>query len=324
MPPHDLKSVYLITGTDRPKIARAIRRLRDRFGEDALEHLSAFEASGDDVVAACNAMGLFAGGGLLVLVDAVERWKAADVKAVASYTTSPSPETVLVLVGDNVKPDSTLGKACAKAGEVLVYDVAKRKLPEWVGEQFKLLGAQADAATCRTLVELVGEDLDELTSEVQKLVSWAGGEPISERDVHLLAAGRAEATVFQLTDAWGARNPAAALAAAESLLERGHDANRLSAMLASHVGRVAECRRWAAEGLSSRDAAGRMRKSPFYVQKLYAQAGNFSADELRDVTVRLAELDHALKGGSRLAGELELERAIVDICAAGSPAAATA
>ena len=29
--------------------------------------------------------------------------------------------------------------------------------------------------------------------------------------------------------------------------------------------------------------------------------------------IRLAELDHALKGGSRLANELELERALVDI-----------
>jgi hypothetical protein len=34
---------------------------------------------------------------------------------------------------------------------------------------------------------------------------------------------------------------------------------------------------------------------------------------LRDVTMRLADLDHALKGGSRLAPELELERALIDV-----------
>jgi hypothetical protein len=40
---------------------------------------------------------------------------------------------------------------------------------------------------------------------------------------------------------------------------------------------------------------------------------NFSGAELDDALIRLAELDHALKGGSRLANELELERALVDI-----------
>ena len=40
---------------------------------------------------------------------------------------------------------------------------------------------------------------------------------------------------------------------------------------------------------------------------------NFTSDELRDITVRLARLDHALKGGSRLAPDLELERALIAI-----------
>ena len=220
MAPSDLKPVYLVTGSDRPKIARALRRLRDRFGEDALEHLTAFETSGEDVVAACNAMGLFAGDGRLVIVDEVERWKAADAKAVAEYLSAPSPETVLVLVGEELKPDSALGKACAKAGQVLVFDVAKHKLPEWVAEQFKLAGAQADSAACRTLVELVGEDLDELSSEVQKLTSWAAGEPIGARDVEAPRGRPRRDDHLRADRRVGRRDPAAALAAAESLLER--------------------------------------------------------------------------------------------------------
>ena len=74
-------------------------------------------------------MGLFATGGRLVLVDEVERWKAADAKAVADYLAAPAPETVLALVGEELRKDSPLAKACAKAGEVLVYEVSKRELP---------------------------------------------------------------------------------------------------------------------------------------------------------------------------------------------------
>ena len=57
----ELKPVYLFTGSDRPKIALALQRLRGRIGEDAIEQLQAAEASGEDAVAACNALGLFGG-----------------------------------------------------------------------------------------------------------------------------------------------------------------------------------------------------------------------------------------------------------------------
>ena len=43
---------------------------------------------------------------------------------------------------------------------------------------------------------------------------------MTEADVELLVALRAETTVFALTDAWGKRDTASALAAVESLLER--------------------------------------------------------------------------------------------------------
>jgi hypothetical protein len=57
------------------------------------------------------------------------------------------------------------------------------------------------------------------------------------------------------------------------------------------------------------------------VRKALAHAENYSRDELDEAVVRLAELDAALKGATRLAGELELERALIDITRAPEPAA---
>jgi DNA polymerase III subunit delta len=316
--PNELKPVYLLTGSDRPKIARALRRLRDRIGEDAVEQLSARETSGGEAVAAANALGLFAGGGRLVIVDEVERWKAADVKELAAYLSSPSPETVLALVAGELKADSALAKACAKAGEILSYDVPKRKLPEWVGEQFARLGATADRDACRVLVELVGDNLDELTSEIEKLATWAGGTAVGAHDVEEISAGRAETSIFALSDAWGRRDVAAVLAAAEARLERSDrprsvELTRLVGLLVNHVGRVRACQALAAEGVTARDAASRLKMHPFAAEKAFGQARNFTTVELEDAVVRLARLDHAIKGGSRLAPDLELERALVEV-----------
>jgi DNA polymerase III subunit delta len=295
-----------------------VRRLRDRIGADSTEHVSARDASGADVVAICNSLGLFIGEGRLVIVDEPEKWKAADVKDLVAYLAAPAPATVLALVAEEMKGDSALAKAVAKSGQVLTYDVPKRKLPEWVAEQFARGGARADADACRALIDIVGDDLDELTTEIDKLATWAAGEPVTVRDVEQLAAGRAETSIFSLTDAWGRRDVAAVLRSAEEIMERSHRARsselmRIIASLVNHVGRVSRCRKLAEEGVRPRDAASQLKMHPFAAEKAFAQAANFSAEELADAIVRLAELDAASKGGSRLPADLELERALVDV-----------
>jgi DNA polymerase-3 subunit delta len=313
----DLKPVYLIAGTDRPKIDTALERLRARFAAEAVEAASAIDTSGEAAAALCNAGSLF-GDARLVLVTEADRWKAADVKALQAYLAAPAPATTLALVAGEIKKDSPLAKACAKVGDLLVYDVPKRNLAGWVAERFRQLGVPAEPEACAALVQLVGDDPQALASEIDKLATWAAGEPIGEREVEELAVAFAETPSFALTDAWGRRDPAAVLEASETILERESKPRRdtsarLAATLGSHVTRVRACRRLAAEGIRPRDAAGRLKMHPFYAEKLFAQSERFSEQELGAALVRLARLDLALKGESRLTAELELQRALADV-----------
>lgn len=332
------QSVYLLTGSDRPKIDTALRRLRRHFASESIEVVSALDVSGEAAVGLCNAGSLF-GDARLVVVEEVDGrrgddgrrrggWKAADVEAVASYLASPSPSTVLALVGEEVKKATALWKACSKSGRVLEYAVEKKRLAAWVAEQFRQRGARAEPEACAAMVQLVGEDLRALALEVDKLATWAGGEPIGEREVEALVASSADAPVFLLTDAWVARDAARALDASETIFEREpkprrDTAARLAGALGSHVGRIRSVTRLSADGVSPKDAAGTLRLHPFYTQKLYAQAEAFSPEELESAVVRLAALDGALKGQSRLASDLEVQRALVDLTArpgSGGPA----
>jgi DNA polymerase III subunit delta len=253
-----------------------------------------------------------------VIVDGVEAWKAADVKEIEAYLDAPAPTTVLALIGDGVKKDSALAKAVAKVGEVHVYEVGKKQLPEWVGEQFARLGAPIDRDACRALVEAVGDDVGDLASEIQKLATWANGEQITRAHVEELAVGRAETPIFAVTDAWGQRDVAATLRSTESLLDRTHRTRsgellRLVASLTGHVGRVRKISRLSDEGVRSSEIASRLKMHPFVADKAAKQARNFSPDELAQATVRLADLDAGAKGGSRLPPELQLERTLVEI-----------
>jgi DNA polymerase-3 subunit delta len=292
----ELRPVYLLTGTDRPKIGRALRRLRTRFGDESVEVLTAETVSGEDVVAALNSLGLFAAGRLIV-IQGVEKWKKADAEALAAYLADPVAGTVLALVVGELGKDDALGKLVAKrGGEVLAYDVPKPKDPSvWVRGEFARLGAQATDDAARRLVEIAGDDIA-LVEE--------------------LAVPLTEAPTWALSDAWGARDVGGVLAACEAELEKGVEPFLIAVRLAAQVGLVRAVQALADEGLGAREIAGRLKKHEFRCRKALGHAERYSRDELDAAIVRLAELDAALKGASRVSNELELERALLEITAA--------
>lgn len=322
------KPVYLITGSDRPKIQTALARLRAHFLPEATEISSAVETSGDEVAALCNAGSLFGDARLVVVTEVDGRadgdgrrkggWKAADVDAVVGYLASPAPATVLALVAEELKSSSALWKACAKSGQVLAFEVVKKELSAWVAGRFRDRGARAEADAVAALIALVGDDPVALESEIDKVATWAGDEPIGEREVEALVAPNADLPIYELTEAWSARDSARALAVSETLFERDSrprrdGAARLGGALGGHLGRLRSLKRLGAEGVTPGDAAARLKLHPYRAKKLAAQAEGFSEDELDSAVVRLAALDGALKGQSRLAPDLELQRTLVDL-----------
>lgn len=322
-----LLPVYLLTGSDRPKVVRALRRLRSRFGDESIEYLAADTAGGADAVAACNALGLFAGGdgGRLVIVEAAERWRKADVDVVTEYLADPVPGAVLALVTGEPPRSDALAKAVSAVGRVLSYEAPKlRDLPAWVRTQFEGLGGAIEPDAARKLVEIVGDDLVALATEADKITIWAGGHPISRADVEALATPAREAAAWALTDAWGDREAGALLAAAEAELER-REPFAIAVRLAAHVTLVRAVKVLAAEGVAAREIAKRLRLHEFRVRKAVGHADRYSQEELDGAVIRLAALDAALKGASRLSGAHELTRALSELTEpARAPARQTA
>jgi DNA polymerase III subunit delta len=326
----ELKPAYVVSGDDRPKVEHALERLRARFGLEAVERLvvpGGDGVSGADVVATCNA-GSLLGDARLVLVTEVDGrrgdwgrlaggWKAADIQAIADYLRSPAPGTVLCLVGEELKADSPLGKAVARVGDVLVYDVG-RNVEGWIATRFRERGVEIERDACHVLMEIVGDDKLTLGLEIDKLATWADGEPLGVDEVRRLATPSREEAPWALTDAWGRRDLAGALTVMENELEHRpraarEEAPRLSGQLAGHLAKLSAMKRLLEDGVQAKEAAAKLGMKPYPAQKLAKQADGFSVEELRDASIRLARLDHALKGGSRHAPELELQLAIADL-----------
>ena len=290
-----LKSVYLITGSDRPKIARAppaACALRPGGRRAALGG----DASGADAVAACNALGLFGGpaGGRLVIVEGVERWRKADVEAVESYLGEPVEGRCSRSSRTGVR-GSPLAELVEKAGTSSLRRPEAEQPPALGAGEFKRLGIRPTRDAGRALVEIVGEDTMALSSEIEKLAAWAGGEPSARADVEGLAApareqrhGRSPTPGARAICRLSSKRPSSPSRTTTS---------RSSSPSASHRTSVA-CAR---PRPSRRKGSARASRRPAEDQGLPRPKGaparrRYSRDELDAALVRLAELDAALKG----------------------------
>ncbi len=179
-----LQPVYLLAGTDRPKVVRALRRLRSHFPEESVDVLTAPPTSAVEAAAACNALGLFGGGGRLVVVEGVENWGEPDVKAIEAYLADASPGAVLALWAHQTPKSGALAALVAKRGQVLSYDVPRPRSPSaWVVAEFKRLGLDVDADAARALVDIVGDDVLTLV-ERDREDRDLGRRPADRRERH--------------------------------------------------------------------------------------------------------------------------------------------
>ena len=326
----ELAPAYLITGNDLPKVETALERLRRRFDPGAIERLVAGKGgvSGADVVAACNA-GTLLSGERLVLVTHVDGqrgefdrlaggWKADDIEEVVGYLRDPAPGTVLCLVAEELKKDAPLAKAVAKVGTVLAWEIGKKEAVAWVAEGFRARGVKAGGDACKALLEIVGEDKLVLAREIDKLATWAAGEPIGVEEVQRLATPFGDAQPWDLTDALGKRDVRTALAIVEATYarsprQRTAEAAAFSFRLGQHLARLSRMKTLLEAGVAPEEGGKSLGLKPYPAKQLAKQAEALSPEELHDGVVRFARLDYALKGGSRLAPDLELQLAVTDV-----------
>ncbi|MGN6380054.1 MAG: DNA polymerase III subunit delta [Gaiellales bacterium] len=310
----ELKPAYLIAGSDWPKVDAATARLRARFAEESVEQITVGGEHDADVVAACNALGLL-GGPRLVLVRGAEELDEPRAAAIVDYLRSPTPDTCLALFGGaGIDSKGALAKAVEAVGDVRFFDAPDRKQAvDWVVKRFADLGVRCPPGVARRLVERAGEDTGELALEVEKVATYAGAEQLEPDDVDALVPAASDVKPWEITDAWGRRDGAAMIALALADLDRADEVSRLVATLSAHVRKVRRAASLVEAGAGQADVAKQLGLKPYPAQKLVAQARQFELKELSAAIVRLADLDMAVKGASRMDSRFELELALADI-----------
>ena len=205
-------------------------------------------------------MGLFGGDGRLVLVDDVDKWKAADVKELPPISLRPRPETVLALVADELKSDSALAKARREGRRRADLRRAEEEAARVGGGAVRALRRQGASPTRAVR----SSRLSATTSRrcrTRSTSSRPGPGPTRSRrrmSRRWRPAGPRRRSSRSPTRGGARRRRDAP--PTEELMDRSHRARsgelmRIISSMVGHVGRVRRCQRLAEEGVRPRDAA---------------------------------------------------------------------
>jgi DNA polymerase-3 subunit delta len=140
-----------------------------------------------------------------------------DVRAqLERYLESPAPDTVLVLVALAGTKEE---REFSHATQLTVSSPTGDGFGAWVVEHVRdVHGASITSKAVQLLEESVGRDTVLLASEIDKLVSYAGGQMIDDAAVSAVTGIRRGKTLGDLLDAVAARNAGAALGLIEDVL----------------------------------------------------------------------------------------------------------
>ncbi|MFH1171441.1 MAG: DNA polymerase III subunit delta [bacterium] len=197
-------------------------------------------------------------------------------------------------------PGATLWQSLATAAKVESFPPLEGSaLTAWYRHEIEQRGGTIEKTALQQLLRLVGQDLWKASSEIDKLVHYSLGQPITEAAIDQLLTAPFDENIFLLTDALGQRDVATALRLLEGQFQNGAEPLYVLRMLAWHVRNLLGVRSLLDEGTANpRTIARDLGLHPFVAQKAIRQVSAFTLDDLRSLYRSILEIDQTIKSRS--------------------------
>ena len=310
--------LYLLCGDEPYLVERAVKTLLDRAVDPGFRdfNLNVFygnECKGDEVFSAAQTLPMFAEL-RVVLVKKGGDLSAAAMEVLLPYLQDPSPSTCLILQAEKVDGRKKFYAEFKKRGEVVEFKRPyENQLGPYVRDEVRAAGKKIDSAAAELLAYLVGNNLQELVSQIEKLCVYCGKkELIGVAEVKAIVSDTKVESVFEFTDALGAKDAGRALRMLTTLLGDGEAPLRILGGVARHYRQLWQVRELLDRKIPSGDMAKASGINPYFLKKVMDQARNYKVSELKLVFERMLELDLAFKSGGM--EDALFERFVMESC----------
>jgi DNA polymerase-3 subunit delta len=297
---------YIFHGDDDHSQRETLAETLAKLGDPAMISLNTtqFEAnvSFAQLRQACDAMPFLADK-RVVIVHNLLSGKADYVKELAAYLPNlPETTRLFFLESSKLSAAHKLVKLAESGGNGFGKQFDRpqgAQLERWARQRVESKGGKISPRALNALAVNVGNDLQMLENEIEKLVLYrlADGQPIEMEDVALLCPHLAEANIFELVDALGQMNGRAAARLLQQKINEGAEPFGLFGMFIRQFRLLIQVKELADQGEKPPAIAKALRLHNFVAGKLHQQSQRFSMSQLEQIYARLLEIDLGVKTG---------------------------
>ncbi|MCL4502226.1 MAG: DNA polymerase III subunit delta [Deltaproteobacteria bacterium] len=289
-----LKPLYVFYGDEEFLMDRALARLEqgltDQWGEAPAKVVrESHEIELPEFLTESRVASLWGPGQLLVLRRLV--LNAEAFKAISDYLARPAPRTWVVLLAEGAKArdlakNPSFSRLQREEAALGFLHLKEAELLQWLTQEARSLEKTLSLAAAQRLVEIVGDNLAELSQELEKLALYAGEEKtLTPNLVNQLATHSRTYNIFVLVEALGEPTPTKRLTALGQLLDLGEQPPKILVMLARQLRQL----------IKFKENDPGLNLSQWNMRKLAQQAPRFSVAALRAHLFLLHEIDLRLK-----------------------------
>jgi DNA polymerase-3 subunit delta len=296
-------TVCYLYGEESFLVDRAIRLLLDRAIDASLKDFNynvfyGNESKGIDIADTAQTLPMFAER-RAVLVKRAESLTAAACEVLLPYIQNPAPSTCLIFTGTKIDQRKKFFVELKKHGVLVEFKrLYDNKLSPFIQNESTSHGKPIEPAAADLLSFLIGNNLQELSSQIEKLVVFAGDHPrITLDDVRAVASSSKAFTVFELARYLCVRDLPNTLKSLDTLFRNGEDTPMMIGALSRHFRQLWRVRELLDRKAAKPDIAREVGINPYFLDDMIIQAKNFKRGELRGIFTELYRCDVASKTG---------------------------
>jgi len=275
-----------------------------------------FNAEYAAIVAILRNNALFSKHRFVVLNEAHDIKKPADIETLADYCLRPADDATFVLISDQYQVDKRLSKAVPKDGTKVFWELFENKKQSWIIDYFRKAGFAVETEAVNLLLELVENDTRDLKRECERLALFMAGSPtITADSVEELVYHSKEENVFTLFDHIAVGDFPGSLEILQSLrLSGSAEPAQVMGGLVWQFERLLSVKRYVENRHSVEEALNKANIKGKKNGRTYAEAcKTYTARELESILTLIAGYEADFRSGTADLEDTELQIFLYDI-----------
>jgi len=254
----------------------------------------------------------------LIVIREMDGFLESELKEIIEYLRKPVSYACLILMTEKVKggaSDRSLYRDIASLCETVIFwRLFDSDIPGWIEDRVVGEGKIITSEASHYLVAEVGNNLLDLSGEIEKLLIYTGDRrQITLDDIRKLIGHSRSDSIFDLLRAVTRKNLKQSMMLLSKLIENGEDPAWILVRLANRIRQIIRAKELLDQEVAPLEIVKELGLHPFFDKDFPSEVRNFNWKELLNNLRTLLQADWEVKVGKKPA-QLALELAILSLC----------